>query len=70
VVGLAALLLLAANVALLMPLLHADQEMVDQMGSAGSVSSRGFLESFDADGDGVLSDLEFQRIVAVSHGRV
>lgn len=66
-VGVVAALVLAANVALLMPLMHGQEaDGGGQFAGAAAVTERGFLESFDSDGNGVLDEFEFQKIVAVS----
>jgi hypothetical protein len=66
VVGLVTALVIAANIAMLLPLLRADRGALRRgAGGAGAAAADGFLETFDADGDGVLDEMEFQRIVAV-----
>ncbi|GBF95727.1 hypothetical protein Rsub_08709 [Raphidocelis subcapitata] len=64
IVGAIGGLVLAANVALLAPLLHRDALQTAAAGGAAAAAGRGFLESFDADGDGILDGREFERIVA------
>lgn len=68
-IGAVAGLVLAANFALMVPLLH-HQEAASRLSDAGGGSAdvapeANFLDSFDMNRDGVLDQWEFQRIVAV-----
>ncbi|KAI8466716.1 MAG: hypothetical protein J3K34DRAFT_460754 [Monoraphidium minutum] len=66
IIGAVAGLVLAANFALMVPLLqrHPDGGRGGAAAPGGGPPQENFLEAFDADGDGVLDGGEFSRIVA------